>query len=675
MNEISLSDKNLKLTAKRIQQLNLLGIYDAGSVLTYYPYRYDELIIKPFEQWKIKDKVTFEAEILTAVKSYRFGRNRSVSSFDAEVDDHVLHISIYNRPWLRSFQIGQKASITGIYGGGSKFTALNLNEKPLAEQEKMTPVYSVSASVPQRTVRACIQQVYEALEKEIHDIVPLQYRKKYLLVSRKQALRQIHFPCDSEEVKQAYRALKYEEFLQFFLSVEMIKKASVKEGMRKPRSFDENEVQRMISSLPYKLTSDQNAAIQSIESDLKKQTAMYRLVQGDVGCGKTAVAMAALYAIVLSGFQGVLLAPTEILAQQHFQTIQNVLKPLKVKVVLLHASMEAKEKQEVLKACAEGKADIAIGTHSLLQQGVVFNKLGLVIADEQQRFGVQQRRSIVEKGKHVDFLLMSATPIPRTLASLLYGDMDVSTIKTMPEGRKTVITKVIHENSFRSVLNEVEELLASGQQLYVICASVEKNEEYDARNVNDVYRNIAKLFAGRYAAAMLHGRMSSQQKKETMEAFADNRVQILVSTTVIEVGMNVINATGMIIYDADRFGMSQMHQLRGRVQRGKKQGYCWLLSGTKDEMAEKRLQVLEKTTDGFEISYEDLRLRGPGDILGTKQSGIPDFILGNVVTDTAIILTAKQDAHDILMHSEDPEFQAILQNVKSRNSRNASFID
>lgn len=675
MNDISLKDKRLKLTPKRIEQMNLLGIYNADSVLAYYPYRYDELIIKPFEQWQIKDKVTFEAEILTAVRSFRFGRNRSVSSFDVSAGDHVLHVSIYNRPWLRSLQIGQKTVITGVYGGGSKLTALNLNEKPMSEQQRMTPVYSVCASVPQRTVRACIEHVYTALKDEIYDIVPSQYRKRYQLISRQQAIRQIHFPLNFEEVRQAYRTLKYEEFLQFFLSVEMIKEASKKEGMRNPRSFDENDVQRMTDSLPYELTADQKTAIQAIESDLKKQTAMYRLVQGDVGCGKTAVAMAALYAIVLAGFQGVLLAPTEILAQQHFQTIQKVLKQRKIKVVLLHASMDAKEKQEVLEACADGKADIAIGTHSLLQQTVQFHNLGLVIADEQQRFGVQQRRSIVEKGKHVDFLLMSATPIPRTLASTLYGDMEVSTIRTMPEGRKPVITQVIHENSFRSVLKEVEELLASGGQLYVICAAVEKNEEYDARNVNDVYRSLEKLFAGRYRTAMLHGRMSGEQKKDTMDAFARNDIQILVSTTVIEVGMNVVNATGMIIYDADRFGMSQLHQLRGRVQRGSKQGHCWLLSDSKDEMAERRLQVLAKTADGFEISYEDLRLRGPGDILGTKQSGIPDFILGNVVTDTGIIQTARQDAHDILMHSDDPDYQSVLQNVRRRNRRNASFID
>ncbi|NCB34097.1 MAG: ATP-dependent DNA helicase RecG, partial [Erysipelotrichia bacterium] len=333
------------------------------------------------------------------------------------------------------------------------------------------------------------------------------------------------------------------------------------------------------------------------------------------------------------------------------------------------------EDSEILKKLKAGSIDILIGTHSILQERVQFANLGLVTADEQQRFGVEQRRTLREKGTRVDFLLMSATPIPRTLASTLYGDMDISTIESMPPGRKTVKTVLIRENSFRSVLNDVRHLLAEGHQLYVICAAVEESLDYDARSAAETAANLKKLFAPDYRTALLHGRMTGQEKQNVMNEFAENRIQVLVSTTVVEVGMNVVNATGMIVYDADRFGISQLHQLRGRIQRGSIQGQCWLLTDSEDEKALKRLDVLTRTNNGFEISYEDLRLRGPGDILGTRQSGISDFVLGNLVEDTKIINQARKDAEIIIKNSDSEDFRAVMEEVARRNKHNASYAD
>jgi ATP-dependent DNA helicase RecG len=401
---------------------------------------------------------------------------------------------------------------------------------------------------------------------------------------------------------------------------------------------------------------------------------MYRLVQGDVGCGKTAVAALGMYAAVTSGCQAALLAPTEILARQHLESLQSLLKGTDVKIDALYSGLSAPEKRRVLAETEKGETDILVGTHSLIQEGVVFANLGMVVADEQQRFGVEQRKALRQKGKGTDFLLMSATPIPRTLASTLYGDMDVSTVETMPAGRKIPKTVYIEENSFRSVLNEVKELLSSGRQLYIICAAVEYSEEYDARNVHDTAENIRKLFP-MYHVGILHGRMSSEEKQEAMESFYRNETQILVATTVVEVGMNVINATGMIVYDADRFGLSQLHQLRGRIQRGSEQGKCWLLSGSHEDKVKERLNVLVKTNNGFEISYEDLRLRGPGDILGTRQSGVPDFILGNLISDTGIINTARNDAKKIISFPDNPDYIPLLETVREASRNSASYAD
>ena len=670
---MDLSDKRLKLTSKRVQILHELGLYTTDDLLMYYPYRYEVITTSAFSDWKIKDKVWFEGEVVQLPRSWRKGR-LVTTTFQVRSQEQILTITIFNRPWAKSLNLNQILTIQGVYQGNSKVTAISYDTKPLAEHASITPIYSIKEGIRQKTLQTIIHSVLNQLQDEIIDDIPDEFRQAYRLLPLKVAYRCIHIPSSMNEVQIAVRTLKYAEFLRFFTAIQVMRSTDGIRIAKKPKIFSTKKIQQVIQSLSFEMTADQRDTLEKILYDMGSTHTMYRLVQGDVGCGKTVVATLSLYAAFLSGYQGAMLAPTEILARQHYQSVNEVLAPFGVKTEVLYSALSSSKKKEILEDVASGKIDILIGTHSMIQDSVSFHNLGLTIADEQQRFGVAQRKSLKQKGEQVDFLLMSATPIPRTLAASLFGDMDVSTIETMPLGRITPVTTLVKENSFRTVLDDVKSLLVSGRQLYVICAAVDENEEYHARNVYDTTESIQKLFP-QYKVACLHGRMSTDEKQEIMQAFNTNDIQILVSTTVVEVGVNVVNATGMIIYDADRFGLSQLHQLRGRIQRGSEQGYCWLLTASQEERVLQRLEVLVRSNNGFEISYEDLRLRGPGDILGTRQSGVPDFILGNIVEDTAMINQARKDALKVMESADNPDYHILLETVRKRNEKNAEYAD
>ena len=670
---MDLSDKRLKLTSKRVQILHELGLYTTDDLLMYYPYRYEVITTSAFSDWKIKDKVWFEGEVVQLPRSWRKGR-LVTTTFQVRFQEQILTVTIFNRPWAKSLNLNQILTIQGVYQGNCKVTAMSYDTKSLVEHAPITPIYSIKDGIRQKTLQTIIHSVLNQLHDEIIDDIPEEFRQSYRLLPLKLAYHCIHIPSSMNEVQAAVRTLKYAEFLRFFTAIQLMRSTEGIRITKKPKIFSSKKIQQAIQSLSFEMTADQRDTLEKILYDMGSTHSMYRLVQGDVGCGKTVVATLALYAAFLSGYQAAMLAPTEILARQHYQSVNEVLAPFGVKTEVLYSALSSTKKNEILKDVTSGKIDILIGTHSMIQDTVTFHKLGLTIADEQQRFGVAQRKALKQKGEQVDFLLMSATPIPRTLAASLFGDMDVSTIETMPAGRITPITTLIKENSFRTVLEDVKRLLISGRQLYVICAAVDENEEYHARNVYDTMESIQKLFP-QYKVACLHGRMSTDEKQAIMQAFHDNDIQILVSTTVVEVGVNVVNATGMIIYDADRFGLSQLHQLRGRIQRGSEQGYCWLLTASQDERVLQRLEVLVKSNNGFEISYEDLRLRGPGDILGTRQSGVPDFILGNIVEDTAMINQARKDALKVMESADNPDYHILLETVRKRNEKNAEYAD
>ncbi len=645
--------KTLRISAKKQEILANMNIHCVEDLLTHYPFRYETVEALPFAQWQKDDKIATEGMIVTRAHVIRLGGKRSITKFKIMNREGEFDVSLFNRPWISQFKLKEMITIIGKYDGKNKITALQYNFKPLQEQLGMTPVYTIREGITQRDIRSYVDKAWRAAYQTITDLIPEDLCKKYRLITRKEAIYFIHHPNQYESVKQALRYLKYEEFFRFQLMMQAMKAKETVVVKGQAKQFAMADVWELKRTLSFELTCDQQKAIEDILQDLANDQIMYRMVQGDVGCGKTLVAAFGMYACILAHKQAALMAPTEILAKQHGQSLKKLFQDFDVKVEVLYSSLKSAEKTAILTRLANNEIDILVGTHALFQEEVKFYDLGMVVADEQHRFGVGQRRRLIEKGDKVDFLLMSATPIPRTLALSLYGDMDVSTIQELPKGRMPITTKLIHSSSMAPILNEVLEKIDEGNQCYVVCPAIEKNEETNVKNVTDIYMGMQASLGKKYNVELLHGKMSAQEKDDVMNRFKDQKVHILVSTTVIEVGVDVPSANIMVIYDAHRFGLSQIHQLRGRIGRGNQKGWCYLLSPTREEESLKRLNILVKTSDGFEIAHYDLALRGPGDILGTRQSGIPGFILGDVVQDVKILEVARDDASYILAHIDD----------------------
>ena len=488
----------------------------------------------------------------------------------------------------------------------------------------------------------------------VKDDLPISLQRKYRLLPAIDAISFAHFPTNQEQLHQMKRRVKYEELFKFQLRMQYLRHEIKQERKGAAKAFDEQAVQLFIQHLPFTLTEAQQKVVTEILNDLALGSRMNRLLQGDVGSGKTVVAAIALYAVILSGHQAALMVPTEILGVQHVKSLEQLFEPFKaVKIAFLSGSVKGKRRKEVLAQLASGEINLLVGTHALIQPEVVFNKLGLVITDEQHRFGVNQRKILREKGDQVDVLMMTATPIPRTLAISVFGDMDVSVINQMPQGRKPIETFLINQAKLDRALGFIEtEMLDKGGQAYVITPLIEESEQLDVENAVAVYEKWQDYFKNRARVGLMHGRLTQVQKDEVMSQFEAGEIQILVSTTVIEVGVNVPNANAMLIYDAHRFGLSQLHQLRGRVGRGSTQAYCILLSDSTNETSLERLKAMTMTTDGFELSEFDLKLRGPGDFFGAKQSGMPQFKMADLVEDFKILEVAMQDASELLKLEE-----------------------
>ena len=662
-----------KITPKKRQILETMGVVDGMDILLHYPFRYEVIESKPFSTWQIGEKVTFEGRAIRSAQVHRFGKNRSVTRFSVMTDDEVFEVSIFNRPWLRINEIGQMITVFGRYDGQRKITAMQVNFESLASQLGLQPIYSLKEGITLKYFRSLVQEAWELNKNNIINFIPAEFIQKYKLMARNKALFALHFSQEFSEIENAIRTMKYEEFLRFQLVMQTRKNANKSLQIGSHKVFDSMLISNFIDTLPYELTSDQNAAVLDVLSDLQTDAMMYRMLQGDVGCGKTIVAVIGMYATVLANYQAAIMVPTEILAKQHYQNITKMFEHLNLKTALLVSALSKKEKDEIYFAMKNHQVDIVIGTHALFQEQVEFAKLGLIVTDEQQRFGVNQRQRFVQKGERVDVLMMSATPIPRTLATTLFGDMDVSTIKELPSGKKEIFTSLIRENSIRSVQRELEKLLDEKNQAYMVCAAIEKNEDFEARNVLELAQNLANAWRGQYKVDVVHGKLRQQEKDAVIERFLNKEFDVLVTTTVVEVGVDIKNANVMIIYDAHRFGLSQLHQLRGRVGRSSRQGYCYLLTNSKDAESLKRLEILVQSTDGFEIALEDLKLRGPGDILGTRQSGIPSFILGDIFSDNNILEQSRLDAQEILKNlTKYPELSDYL----SENSKKySSYLD
>ena len=666
--------KALRISDKKIEILNNMNIFQAEDLLTYYPFRYEVSEFIPRKDWQKDMKISMEAMIITHAKVIRFRGKQSITRFKVVFEEEEFDVSIFNRPWVSAFEVGKTISIFGKYEGGSRLTAMTYNFKPLKEQLGIFPVYNIREGITQKDIIKYIEKAWNVLQDQVEDFLPKDILEKYRLIPKKQALYFIHHPGKSEALRQSLRHLKYEEFFKFQLAMQAIKSQEKEVVKGCEKHFDVEDVMELKNSLTFSLTDDQEKVIEEILEDLASEKVMYRMVQGDVGCGKTLVAAFGLYACVLSHKQAAFLAPTEILAKQHYKNLLETFKDVDVQIDVLYSSLKPADKKAVLQRLKNNETDILVGTHALFQDDVDFHDLGMVVADEQHRFGVSQRRKMLEKGDKVDFLFMSATPIPRTLAISLYGDMDVSTIQHLPKGRMPITTKLVKSRSMGPILEEVLEKIDEGNHCYVVCPAIEKNEDYDIKNVNDIYDGMKKTIGRMYSIGLLHGKMNTQEKDAVMQDFVDGKIQILISTTVIEVGVDVKNANIMVIYDANRFGLSQIHQLRGRVGRGQKPGYCYLLSNTSDPDTMKRLKICEKTSDGFEIAREDLKLRGPGDILGTRQSGVPGFILGDVIQDANILEVARDDAAYVLKHMEEDRYTSLKSYINDTLS-SGTYLD
>ena len=645
----------LKLTDKRLEICRRLDLKDSDDILRYYPFKYERNVLTHYEDFIEGERVVFEGELISYPNTFRFRGKLSRTTFKVLYEEEEITVTIFNRPWIKSNN--NKIAIIGRYEGKNKVTASNFYTKDISEILGINPIYSLKDGIKQNEIRKLIEYTFKKVN-DVKDYVPQKLLDKHGLCDLKSALYNIHFPSNELDLKKSLARLKYEEFLRFYLSLEILSdnnQINIKDG----KNIDQNKIDSFINSLSYTLTVDQKEAIDDILKDLRSNKLMYRLLQGEVGSGKTLVSMIGLYANYLSGYQGALMAPTEILAKQHLLSFKETFND-EIKIELLVSGN--KDNVDIKKRLKDGDIDIVIGTHALFQEDVSFKNLGLVITDEQHRFGVKQRKALKEKGENVDFLLMSATPIPRTLASSLYGNMDISTIKTLPSGRKGCDTYLINKNSIVDILPNLKEKLDEGRQIYLVASSIEASDSYGGKDVTGLYNSLIDVFKP-YKVGLLHGKMTGEEKDETMEKFNNNEIQILVSTTVIEVGVNVKNATVMVIYDADRFGLSQLHQLRGRVQRGDFKGTCYLLTNNKDSEVKKRLNVLIDSNDGFKISEEDLKLRGPGDILGTRQSGLPTFILGDIFNDTNIIEASKDDVKMVLDNLDKDDFNLFYLDV------------
>lgn len=642
----------VKLTKRLYEKLSDAGFETVESLLWHFPYRYDEVSIIPFSDWKIGDKVWLEGVIQEPFKCLRLPKNRTVTRFMFQSNQGLFQVSIFNRPWLKS---NMQISLQARYDGNNNLVGLNYNTNSLIDQLGIIPIYSLTKELSNKDFINVMSKVLNYMDECIVNDVPDEYRLKYKLLTLKQSIYQIHKPSNLNAIFLAKRTLKYEEFLRFQTKLQLNRQVNFGQMFGKSKIFDRRIINNWMKYLPFELTIQQKTVLDEILNDLQSKQRMNRLLQGDVGSGKTVIAALAIYATVLSHYQAALLVPTEILAKQHYTSIKSYL-PESVRVEVLYSSLSSNHKRNILERLRNNEIDVLIGTHSIIQDDVKFYNCGLVVADEQHRFGVEQRRMLSDKGDKVDFLLMSATPIPRTLAAVLFNDLNISTITSYHSSKKPIETKLIKSNSIKPIYSVLLDRLKNNDQIYFVCPSIEFDENSSVKSVDQIYQALLKGFPKSIRIGMLHGKLSQDDKNSVLDDFLNHKIDCLVTTTVIEVGVNVQSANTMVIYDSDRFGLSQLHQLRGRVGRGSVDGLCFLLTDSEDELSLKRLEVLENSQDGFEIANKDLELRGPGEIFGLKQSGIPSFLIANVVLDQAILVTAQKDSIEILnkqLHFKD----------------------
>jgi len=642
----------------RVKLLNKLNIYNLEDLITYYPRDYEDRS-KPK---KILDTVDGEEVLIEAIvtskmreiRTYR--KNMTIYKLIVRDETDSCELVWYNQSYLKNmFQMGKKYK---FYGKINKKIGMTEMLSPVYDVEekskntgKIIPLYPITYNLSQNTIRQIIENGLELTSDKLEETMPDYLLEEYNLLTLREAINKIHFPSEFADFNKARKRLVFEELLIMQLLLLSLKNKYKNEEVG--ISFNKAaKMSELINDLPFKLTKAQLRVLEEIDKDMESEKAMNRLLQGDVGSGKTIVAIIAAYKAVKSGYQMAIMAPTSILASQHLESFEAVLSKYGIKCELLLGSTSKKKKEDILERLKNGEIDILIGTHSLLEENVVFKNLGLVVTDEQHRFGVRQRSTIASKGKNPDVLVMTATPIPRTLALILYGDLDISIIDELPPNRKKIDTFAVRKSMEERVNNFIKKQIDEGRQAYIVCPLVEENEEINAKSVLELADKYKTEIFKEYKVEYLHGKMRPKEKDEIMEKFKNKEIDILISTTVIEVGVNIPNSNIMVIENAERFGLAQLHQLRGRVGRGEYQSYCILKYEGNSEVIRKRMQVMQDTNDGFIISEKDLELRGSGEFFGTKQHGLPEFKIANLFEDIKMLKLVQSVSMKILQ--EDP---------------------
>ena len=659
---------------KKAEKLNKLGIYTIKDLLYYFPRQFeDRSVIKKIAQLEDEEKVTVKA-LITNIESYTPKKGMTITRIDVKDDTGFARLTFFNREYIKNtFRVGDSILAFGKVKKNGRFVELNSCELEYLSTSpknigKLLPVYPLSYRITNKDIMNTVRMVFENKDIKIPEYMPEYLLKKYRLCGIEYAIKNIHFPKDKESLKIALYRLIFEELLVLQLGLFMYKGGSSNEkGITFKR---DSRLDDVLESLPFKLTKAQNRALNEIIDDMCSEKVMNRLVQGDVGSGKTVVALLALAECVFNGYQGALMAPTEILAQQHYESFTETFEDIGISVELLTGSVTKKQKEGILQRVKNGEVDILIGTHALIEDNVEFENIGLVITDEQHRFGVRQRGKLSSKGTSPDILVMTATPIPRTLALILYGDLDISIIDELPPGRQPIETIAVEKKKRDKVYNSlVRREVDKGRQVYIVCPLVEESETLDITSATETAEEIKRDFFPDLRVGLLHGKMKPSEKDAVMTSFKNHELDILVSTTVIEVGVNVPNSTLMIIENAERFGLAQLHQLRGRVGRGKHQSYCVLIYGSNSEVCRKRMDIMEETNDGFKISEKDLEIRGPGEFFGTMQHGVPELKVANLFKHMKILKTVQQEARIII--GEDPtldfkEYRGLKKEIESK---------
>jgi len=660
MNDLS----NIKgLGPKTIETLKNININNIEDLVYYYPYRHEIVRLNDIKEAKDKDNVVIECIVDSVPLTRRFRANMTSLTFRAMSSKKMIAVMIFNRAFLKSqIKPGSIVTVIGKYDALKNTVIASDIKFERLQTGSIIPVYHLTTGLTSKALKKYIDEALTKFDNYI-DYVPDYLNERYNLISKKSAVNMIHNPKNEDEVKKALIKLKYEELFQFMFKINYLKEVNKESKIGYLRNVDPEDVNEFIRSLPFELTADQDTAIEEIYKDMTSSKRMNRMLQGDVGSGKTIVSVIAAYINYLGKYQTALMAPTEVLAYQHYESIKNILAGTNIRVDILSGSMKKKEKDEVVEKLKNGKIDFIIGTHALLSDNVIFKNLGLVITDEQHRFGVNQRASLKNKGLLPDVLYMSATPIPRTFALTIYGDMDISNIKTKPKGRKEIKTIIKSEKELVQVYDMMKREIDNHHQVYIVSPLIEDSEVIDLTTVNEIKRNIELYFNKTVKSAILHGKLSKTDKDKIMDDFKNGKIDVLISTTVIEVGIDVKNATMMIIYDAERFGLATLHQLRGRVGRNEYDCTCILIG---DESCE-RLKVLCESNDGFYITEKDYEMRGEGDLFGVKQSGDMSFKIANLHEDMKILLQARDDSKEFFNQNKDNNFENYKEYAKIIN--------